>query len=129
MAGNNVELDAVYAIAMLPFLSTARLGIQRPMVLSGAHVDCCTGPVVTTLPPVTLSWYQRGAGSVVLLGFATECVSHSDSVPAKFVYWFCTINRSYNVSRPFPFFAGAKVGATVHDASVTLEGPVTVEFA
>src|SRR5215469_4056581 len=114
---------------MSPFLSTARLGSHRPVALSGAHVDCWSGPVVMTVPLVTLSWYQRGAVNDVLPGLATVCVSHNDSVPLRFVYWFCTINRSYSVSSPFPLFAGAAVGAAVHDASVTLDGPVTVEFA
>src|SRR5215831_8347211 len=114
---------------MSPFLSTARLGIHRPTVVSGAHVDCWSGPEVTTVPLVTFSWYQRGAVSDVLPGLATVCVSHSDSVLPSFVYWFCTIRRSPSVSSPFPFFAGADAGAPVHDASVTLDGPVTVELA
>src|SRR5437879_4390567 len=114
---------------MFPVLSTARLGSQRPTDVSGANVDCCTGPDVTTVPPVTLSWYHRGAGSVVLPGFATVCVSHNDSVLPKFVYWFCTIRRSYNESSPLPFFAGTDAGPVVHEASVTLDGPVMVEFA
>src|SRR5689334_2511368 len=114
---------------MSPFLSTARLGIHRATVLSGAKVDCCTGPVVTTVPPVTLSWYQRGASSAMFPGFATLCVSQSDSAPFRFVYWFWTISRSCSASSAFPFFAGAVPGPWVHDASVTLDGPVTVEFA
>src|SRR5262250_1999015 len=114
---------------MSPFLSTARLGIHRPTVLSGANVDCCSGPEVTTVPPVTLSWYHRGAGRVVLLGFATLCVSHNDSMPPRFVYWFCIISRSASTSTAFPFFAGTDPGPCVHEASVTLDGPVTVELA
>src|SRR5919198_1529471 len=129
MAGNNVEFAALYPIAMLPSLSTARLGIQRATVESGAHVDCCRGPEVTTVPPVILSWYHRGEVNVVLPGLATLCVSHSDSVPLRFVYWFCVINRSRNVSSAFPLFAGTDVGATPQLASVTLKGPVKVELA
>ena len=71
---------------MFPFLSTARLGIQRATVESGAQVDCCSGPEVTTVPPVTLSWYHRGEVNAALPGFATVCVSQSDSTPPRFVY-------------------------------------------
>src|SRR2546422_2170778 len=129
MAGNSVELDALYPIAIFPSLSTARLGIQRATVESGAQVDCCSGPEVTTVPPVTLSWYHRGEVNVVFPGLATVCVIQSDSTLPRFVYWFCTINRSRNVSSAFPLFAGTDVGATPQLASVTLEGPVSVELA
>src|SRR5215471_1898292 len=114
---------------MFPLLSTARLGIHRATVESGAHVDCCSGADVTTLPPVTLIWYQRGEVSVELPGFATVCVNQTDSTPLRFVYWLCTIKRSRSVSSPFPFFAGTVVGATPHVASVTFDGPVSVELA
>src|SRR2546428_13224885 len=116
-------------MAMFPSLSTARLGIQRATAESGAQVDCCTGPAVTTVPPVTLSWYHRGEVRLAFAGLATVCVSHSDSTPLRFVYWFCTINRSRSESSALPFFAGTDVGATPHVASVTLEGPVSVELA
>src|SRR5881296_1079618 len=114
---------------MSPFLSTARLGIHRASVESGAHVDCCTGPDVTTVPPVTFNWYQRGDVSDELPGFATVCVSQSDSAPPRFVYWFCTIKRSRRVSSAFPFFAGTVDAPTPQVASVTLDGPVSVELA
>src|SRR5512138_3947437 len=129
MAGNNVELAAVYPIAMFPFLSTARLAIHRDRESDGAHVDCCTGPVVTTLPPFTLSWYQRGAANAELVGLATVCVNQSDSTPPRLVYWLCTISRSRSVSKALPFLAGTVDGATPHEASVTLDGPVSVESA
>jgi len=64
----------LYPIAMFPVLSTATLAIQREPDESGAHVDCCSGPEAT-LPPVTLSWYQRGAANPELPGFATVCVN------------------------------------------------------
>src|SRR5262245_24248461 len=113
---------------MLPSLSTARLGIQRETVESGAQVDCCTGPEVTTFPPVTSSWYQRGATSAVLPGLATECVSHVDSAPRMFVYWFWTIRRSRSESSGLPFFTVTDEAPTPHVASVTFDGPVNVEF-
>src|SRR5213592_2028799 len=102
MAGNSVELDALYPIAMFPFLSTARLGIQRAIEESGAQVDCCSGPEVTTVPPVTLSWYHRGEVSAEFPGLATVWVSHSDSTPPRLVYWLWTISRSCSVSRALP---------------------------
>src|SRR5438552_9476045 len=105
MAGNTVELDALYPMAMLPSLSTARLGIQRATVESGAQVDCCTGPEVTTVLPVTLNWYHRGEVKPAFPGLATVCVIHSDSAPLRFVYWFCTINRSRSESSALPLFA------------------------
>src|SRR5436190_15755857 len=115
-------------MAMFPVLSTARLAIQRDTDESGAHVDCCNG-LDATLPPVTLSWYHRGADKLELPGFATVCVNQSDSTPLMLVYWLCTINRSRSESSALPFFAGTPVGATPHEASVTFDGPVSVEFA
>src|SRR6266508_1197787 len=104
-------------MAIFPSLSTARLGIQRAVEESGAQVDCCSGAEVTTVPPVTLIWYQRGEVNAGLPGFATVCVNQRASTPLRFVYWLCTINRSRNVSRAFPFFAGTDVPATTQVAN------------
>ncbi len=57
------------------------------------------------------------------------CVSQSDSAPARFVYWFCTIKRSRSVSSALPLFAGTDDGPTPQLASVTFDGPVSVELA
>src|SRR5881397_2634102 len=129
MAGNRVELDAVYPTAMSRFLSTARLGMKRltpsfPL----SKVLCCRGPEVTIVPPVTSTWYQRMAEFVVVVA-PTVCASQSDSVPPRLVYWFCIITRSRSVSRLFPSFAATVAGAAAQVESVTFEGPVKVEFA
>src|SRR4030095_7974247 len=116
-------------MAMFPSLSTARLGIQRETVASGDQVDCCSGPEVTTVPPVTASWYQRGAVSAALPGVATVCVSETDSAPPRFVYWFCTISRSRRVSSAFPLFTDTDAGPTPQFANVTIDGLVSVVVA
>ena len=73
---------------MSPTLSTARLGMNR-CVESGPHVDCCEGePAIA--PPVTGSWYQRTRAT---FEDPTVWVSHSDSAPPMFAYWFCIIRR------------------------------------
>src|SRR2546428_7262002 len=129
MAGNRVGLDAVYPTAMSSFLSTARLGTNRlrpsfPL----SKVLCCKGPDVTTVPPVTSSWYHRMAEFVVVVA-PTVCTSQSDSVPKRFVYWFCIITRSRIVSRLFPSLAATVRGAAAQVESVTFEGPANVELA
>ena len=59
---------------------------------SGDHVDCWAGePAI--VPPVTGSWYQRTWARFADPPLPTVCVSQSDSVPFRFVYWFCIINR------------------------------------
>src|SRR5260370_823331 len=49
-------------MAMLPARSSAMLGIKRFVTFapSGSHVVAC-GSEAAMVPPVTLTWYQRGA--------------------------------------------------------------------
>src|ERR1043166_8237044 len=79
---------------MLPARSSATLGIQRwtTFALSGSHVAACRIGEAT-VPLVTLTWYQRGAAKPDVLPRRTVCETHSDSAPARFVYWFCTMAR------------------------------------
>src|ERR671931_2042474 len=109
---------------MSPFLSSARLGMKR-FFESGAHVDCCVGePAI--VPPVTRSSYQRGCA---IEGLPTVCVSHSDSAPFRFVYWFCIISRYDSVSMLLPPSSGTVEGPTLKVAIGTFVGPVNDEFA
>ena len=54
-----------------------------------------------TVPPVTFTWYQRGAAKPVVFARRTVCGIQSDSAPPKFVYWFCIIARICNESSRF----------------------------
>src|SRR5215207_3093090 len=109
---------------MLPALSTARLGVNRCFE-SGASVACWrTAP---TVPPVTGSSYQRTRAMFVPL-LPTVCVSHSDSRPPWFVYWFCIISRYVSVSSGLPFFSGTVDGPTLKLPIDGFVGPVSVEF-
>src|SRR5919199_2444187 len=112
---------------MSPALSTARLGMKR-FFESGAHVDCCVGEL-GTVPPVMLSWYQRGCATFGEPPLPTVCVSQSDSRPFRFVYWFCIISRYDRVSRLLPSFSGTSLGPTLNVATPTFVGPVKVELA
>src|SRR5436853_7556832 len=62
IAGLVVLLEVEYPKAISPKRSTARLGMNRCMTLapSGSQVAAC-GMLGFTLPPVTFTWYQRGA--------------------------------------------------------------------
>src|SRR5437660_8243079 len=86
-------------MAMLPARSTPRLGMKRftMFAASGSHVVVCTVGEAT-VPPVTLTWYQRGAATPKVFALRTVCGNHNDSVPPKFVYWFCTMARIWRVS-------------------------------
>src|SRR6476659_1518411 len=109
---------------MSPFLSTARLGMNR-FSRSGAHVDCWrTDPIA---PPVTGSWYQRTCATLPPL--PTVWVSHSDSRPFWFVYWFCIIKRYVNVSSALPPSSGTVLGPTLNVEIAVFVGPVNVELA
>src|SRR3954447_10201774 len=110
-------------------LSTARLPIQRWMVESGAQIDCWSGPDVTTVPPVTLSWIQRGAVMVDFLPAPTVCVSQSDSVPPRLTYWACCFTPCPVVQRSSPSLAGTLAGGSPQSAVETSAGPVSVVFA
>src|SRR5919201_4699910 len=112
---------------MSPFLSTARLGMNR-FFESGAHVDCCAGELAIA-PPVTGSWYQRACATLGEPPFPTVCESQSDSLPFRFVYWFCIISRYESVSMLLPPFSGTLEGPTLKVAIGTFVGPVNVEFA
>src|SRR5205823_9379881 len=81
------------------------------------------------VPPVTGTWYQRTAAWVASTP-ATVLESHSDSTPPRFEYWFWTIERSPNVSRSLPSFAGTVPGPEDQVVAVIESvGPVKVEFA
>ena len=65
---------------------------------SGSHVvPCKVG--LATVPPVTFTWYQRGAASPEVFPRRTVCDTHNDSAPPRFVYWFCTMVRICRTSR------------------------------
>ena len=79
--------ETLYPTAMSPLRSTARLGMKR-FFESGAQVDCCrTAEIV---PPVTGSSYHRTCAALAVPPLPTVCVSHSDSRPPRFVYWFAS---------------------------------------
>src|SRR5205085_601526 len=96
---------------------------------SGSHVVACTR-FAATVPPVTLAWYQRGAAKPVVFPRRTVCGTHNDSVPPKFVYWFCTIARicrtSSRVAVPgWGAFPTAALGQL--DPVPGASGPVSVD--
>src|SRR3954447_8762442 len=112
---------------MSPLLSTARLGMNRFFV-SGDQVDCCRG-LAAIAPPVTGSSYQRTCATLLVPPLPTVWVSHSDSRPFRFVYWFCIINRWLRVSRALPSFSGRVSGPTLNVEIAVSVGPVNVELA
>src|SRR5262245_7863310 len=95
---------------------------------SGSQVAAC-GRLGATVPPVTFTWYQRGAAKPLVLARLTVCVAHSDSTPPIFEYWFCIIAWMPSVSRLFPPCEGAKgtwALGQLEDAN-EVKGPVKVE--
>src|SRR6266480_7815218 len=113
-------------MAMSPRSSTATLGMNRFATASGFHVAACSA--LPTVPPVTGTWYQRTAAWEGELPW-TVWVSHSDSTPPMFVYWFCIISRMRSVSRLFPLLDGTVVGARAHAVAVVESvGPRKVEL-
>src|SRR4051794_23912485 len=120
-------------MAMLPVRSRARLGMKRFVMFaaSGSHVVLCTVEAAT-VPPVTLIWYQRGAATPEVFALRTVCGNHNDSVPPKFVYWFCTMARICRTSRSVavpgcPAFPTAALGQAV--GLIGVSGPVNVDEA
>src|SRR5450432_2493513 len=117
-------------MARSPLRSTATLGMKRLMTLapSGSHV-AAWGMVGATVPPVTFTWYQRGAAKPVVLPRRTVWVAQSDSTPPRFEYWFCIIARIWSTSRALPPKEGAlatfALGQLV--AAVGTCGPVKLE--
>src|SRR5215211_2898196 len=111
---------------MSPFRSTARLGMNR-WVESAPHVACWRG--VEIAPPVTGISYQRMRPTFCVPPLPTVCVSHSDSRPPRFVYWFCIISRYDRVSSAFPSASGTVDGPTLNVETPTFVGPVKVELA
>src|SRR5947208_12211752 len=124
-------------MARLPVRSSARLGMKRFVLFapSGSHVAAC-GILAATVPPVTFTWYQRGAATPlgwpvpVTPSLRTVCGNHNDSVPPKFVYWFCTMARICRASRSVavpgcPEFWTLALGQLV--AAMGVSGPVNVE--
>src|SRR5436309_8390038 len=96
---------------------------------SGSQVAACTR-LGATVPPVTSTWYQRGAAKPVVFARRTVCVSHSDSTPPILLYWFCTIARICSTSSKFAVpgcaaFATVAFGQDV--AARGVSGPVKVE--
>src|SRR3954471_23099115 len=116
---------------MSPLRLTARLGMNRciPSTASGSQVAAC-GIAAATVPPVTFTWYHRGAAEP-LSARLTVCVAHSDSTPPTFEYWFCIIARICSTSRLLPpcdgAFATPWLGQLV--AAMGTSGPVKVEAA
>src|SRR5579884_274029 len=96
MLGLFVALPRLYPSAILPWLSTARLAIQRCSVVSGAYICCCTG-VVDTVPPVTSICAHCGR-LVEPLG-CVSCTTQSDSLLPILRYCTFCISRSNSVSR------------------------------
>src|SRR5437764_2075890 len=116
---------------MSPARSTARLGMKREMTFapSGSQVAAC-GRLAATVPPVTFTWYQRGAAKPDVSPLRTVWVAHSDSAPPMFEYWFCIIARIWRTSRALPpmeaAFGTAAFGQLV--AARGVSGPVKVEL-
>jgi hypothetical protein len=58
----------------------------------------------------------------------TVWVTHSDSVPPMFEYWFCAMARTASVSRLLPPWDGTVFGGLAHwVAAVGMSGPVNVD--
>ena len=96
--------------------------------LSGSQVVPWT-VLAATVPPVTLSWYQRGAAKPVAFARRTVCEIQSDSAPPIFMYWACTIARIWSTSRALPASEGA-LGTAAFGQLVALSGvsgPVKVD--
>jgi len=66
---------------------------MKRWIVFGLKVPCCSGWTVTTVPPVTLIWYQRTLAMLGTAPLPTVCASQSDSWPARLRYWFCIISR------------------------------------
>src|SRR5262245_27297210 len=64
---------------------------------SGSQVAAC-GRFDATVPPLTFTWYQRGAAKPVVFCRRTVCGTQSDSLPAKSVYWLCIMARICSTS-------------------------------
>ena len=111
---------------MSPTASTATLGANR-WLLSGFHVPSWTGPLVWTVPPVTLSWYQRMLA--IPLPFPTVWLIQMDSVPPMFLYCACIMSRYDSVSIELPLSWGTWVGPTANEVTGTSDGPLSVELA
>ena len=94
---------------------------------SGSHVAAWR--LAATVPPVTFTWYQRGAAKPVVFCLRTVCVAHSDSAPPMLVYWFCIIARIWSTSRrcrPATGHSGTLAfGQLV--AAMGMSGPVNVD--
>src|SRR5919204_135857 len=94
---------------------------------SGANVDCWRGERAI-VPPVTGSSYQRTCATFGEPPLPTVCVSQSDSLPPRFVYWFCIISRYESVSTLLPSASGTFEGPTLNVAIETFVGPLRVEL-
>src|SRR5919198_3992413 len=109
-----------------PRRSTAALGMNR-FAEFGFHVAACRA--FPTVPPVTGTWYQRTAAWVEELPW-TVWLSHKDSTPPMFEYWFCTIKWMPSASRVLPFLDGTSPGGEAHvETVIESVGPVNVELA
>src|SRR5438552_1898385 len=113
-------------MAMFPARSTARLGTYR-WVVSGAYV-AAWAVAAPTVPPVTVAWYQRRAATPAAVGWPTVWTFHSDSMPPRFVYWFCIISRATIVVLLLPPLAVAVTGGLSQAGSAAArKGPVNVD--
>src|SRR5262245_12500648 len=116
---------------MLPWRSSARLGMKRCITLapSGSQV-AAWGMFAATVPPVTFTWYQRGAAKPVVFARRTVCGTHSDSLPPRFVYWFCIMARIWSTSMRLvvPDCGALATAAFGHEVAARgVSGPVNVD--
>src|SRR5262245_19194005 len=97
------------------------------LAASGSQVADCTR-FAATVPPVTLTWYQRGA-AVPFNARRTVWVAHSDSAPPMLLYWFCIMARIWSTSRLLPPSDGALATAWFGQAvgESGMSGPVKLD--
>src|SRR5262249_28719036 len=94
-----------------------------------------------TVPPLTFAWYQRTeafppvvALHVVLVALTlrwTVWLTHSDSLPPRFVYWACAIARIASTSAALAVvaaLAGVAFGQQFGASCVTSPVNVDVEI-
>src|SRR5262245_35641511 len=108
----------------------ATLGMNRWITLAPSGSQVAAWKMLgATVPPVTFTWYQRGAAKPVVLARRTVCVAQSDSTPPRFEYWFCIMARIWRTSRLLPPCEDAAGTAALGQlvAAMGMSGPVNVE--
>src|SRR4029453_12163064 len=96
---------------------------------SGSQVAACV-MFAATVPPLTPTWYQRGAAKPVVFARRTVWGTQSDSVPEQFVNWFCIMARIWSTSRrvAVPDCGALATAAFGHEVAARgVSGPVNVE--